>query len=120
MNVIARDNRQEKERQAFELAKGLVVNPVTMLVAGFSLANILEHVEIGKTKEITTTTHNNSILRVLFPPLAIFMPDKTVTSPAGSSINVLTEDQANVLRTALTVYALGAGFSPVLKELKNG
>ena len=124
MNAEKEKAQWEKTKYFGDKIAALVANPVMLLVGGFAATNILQHTkyaEVEVMEDTTVTADENRWIKLVFPQWGIFFPPKTVVYRAGTKIpmTVLTDDQANLARTALLAYAGASGLSGVMDILKG-
>lgn len=117
MNPEIRKEKAARNAQILTTLGTLAVNPVTLLVGGFVLTNVLQHTVL--TRGTTTSTKVTN-------PLAWWPWNSATYQAVDGQMTVITDDQANLLRLSMVMLAsaqsglltsLGGLVAPIIKAV---
>ena len=102
------ETKQAKDQMAWDQTKyalnkttEILLNPAVVMIAGFVAINLLENLKYGDVEAVKRSTGQKPWWIWLVPNLRVFVPDTQITEYTQKT--VLSQDQANVLRTGLVL-----------------
>jgi hypothetical protein len=94
LNAELRKEKAARAAQFRETLGTIAVNPVTLLVGGFVVTNVLQHTTMARAVEVNKAVN----------PLT-WWPWNSASTTTTEDLSWLSDDQANILRLAMVMLA---------------